>query len=106
MDGYMIRQVGDYVLTAHAATVEAMFFPEILVSRSGGLTLHQYRLPTSGFATYACAVAHVQDQLTGCRVSSDGSLLMCHTAAKDAPVAELRERSQRTLQLKRSSETA
>lgn len=106
MDGFMIRQVGDYVLTAHAATVGAMFFPEILVSRSGGLTLHQYRLPTSGFATYARAVAHAQDRTMGCSVSSDGSLFMCHTAAKDAPVTELRERSQRTLQFKRSSETA
>lgn len=100
MDADMIRQVGDYVLTAHAATVDAMFFPEILVSRCGGLTLHQYRLQASGFATYAHAVAHAQDQLTGCRVSSDGSLLMCHTGAKDAPVTELRERSQRTFQLK------
>lgn len=93
MDGYMIRQVGDYVLTAHAASVDTMFFPEILVSRSGGLTLHQYRLPTSGFVTYARAVAHARDLLTGCRVTSDGSLLMCHIAAKHAPVTGLRERS-------------
>ncbi|MEQ7778430.1 hypothetical protein ABQZ69_02185 [Xanthomonas sp. WHRI 8391] len=96
----MIRQVGDYVLTAHAATVDAMFFPEILVSRIGGLTLHQYWLPTSGFATYARAVAHAQDQLMGCGVSSDGSLLMCHTGSKDTPVTELREHSRRTFQLK------
>lgn len=72
----MIRQVGDYALTAHVAAVGSQFFPEILVSRSGGLTLRCYQLQTTGFATYAEAVAHARQELRLCRVSSTGALLI------------------------------
>ncbi|EFF45681.1 hypothetical protein XAUC_43820 [Xanthomonas citri pv. aurantifolii str. ICPB 10535] len=71
----IIRHVGDYALTAHAAAMGSQFFPEILVSRSGGLTLHCYQLPSSGFATYAEAVAYARKELDSCGVSSTGVLL-------------------------------
>ncbi|MCC4600169.1 hypothetical protein [Xanthomonas melonis] len=74
----MIRQVGDYVLTAHATTAGVMFLPEILVSKSGGLTLRRHQLSASGYSTYAQAVAHAQSELGLYRVLSNGSLLMCH----------------------------
>ncbi|WP_274396314.1 hypothetical protein [Xanthomonas cucurbitae] len=74
----MIREVGGFVLTAHAATAGDMFFPEILVSKSGGLTLRRHQLSNLGYATYAQAVAHAQSELGLYRVLSNGSLLMCH----------------------------
>ena len=93
----MIRQLGDYVLTAHAANLGAMFFSEVLVSKCGDLTLHRHQFPTAGFATYAQAVAHAQEQLVRCRVLSDGSLLTCHTGAEDALVIRVRDGLGRTL---------
>ncbi len=76
----MIRHVGDYSLTAHAAAMGSQFFPEILVSRSGGLTLHCYQLPSSGFATYAEAVAHARQELDSCAVLDTGVLLIDHSS--------------------------
>lgn len=79
MDARMIRQVGDYILTAHATTSGAMFFPEILISKSGGLTLRRHQLPGPGYDTYAQAVAYAERALDIYRVLSNGSLLMCHS---------------------------
>lgn len=77
----MIRHVGDYALTAHAAAVGSQFFPEILVSRSGGITLRCYRLQSMGFATYAEAMAHAWQELGSCGVSSTGTLLIGHKSS-------------------------
>ncbi|QDS10753.1 hypothetical protein FPL03_05910 [Xanthomonas citri pv. glycines] len=79
MDACMIRQIGDYIMTAHATASGAMFFPEILVSKSGGLTLHRHQLPSSGYGTYAQAVAYAEGELGLYRVLSNGSLLVCHS---------------------------
>ncbi|MBO9855170.1 hypothetical protein J7396_00365 [Xanthomonas sp. A1809] len=79
MEACMIRAVGDYLLTAHATTAGAMFIPEILVSKSGGLTLARHQLPGSGYDTYAQAVACAQSELGLYRVLSNGSLLACHS---------------------------
>ncbi|KFA30031.1 hypothetical protein KWG72_22795 [Xanthomonas vasicola pv. vasculorum] len=79
MDACMIRQVGDYILTAHATTAGAKFFPEILVSKSGGLTLRRHQVLGSGYDTYAQAVAYAESELGLYRVLSNGSLLLCHS---------------------------
>ncbi|RBD63691.1 hypothetical protein BRM52_05585 [Xanthomonas oryzae pv. oryzae] len=79
MDACMIRQVGDYLLTAHAASLGATFFPEILVSRQGGLTLRRHQLQTPGYATYALAAAHAESELGLYRVLSNGVLVSCHS---------------------------
>ncbi|QEX79479.1 hypothetical protein F6Y24_03675 [Xanthomonas arboricola pv. pruni] len=79
MDACMIRQVGDYILTAHATTSGAMFFPEILISKSGGITLSRHQMPGSGYGTYAQAVAYAESELGLYRVLSNGSLLLCHS---------------------------
>lgn len=79
MDACMIRQVGDYILTAHATTSGAMFFPEILISKSGGITLRRHQMPGSGYDTYAQVVAYAESELGLYRVLSNGSLLLCHS---------------------------
>ncbi|OOW91526.1 hypothetical protein Xvtf_06125 [Xanthomonas campestris pv. vitistrifoliae] len=79
MDACMIRQVGDYILTAHATTSGEMFFPEILISRSGGITLSRHQMPGLGYDTYAQAVAYAESELGLYRVLSNGSLLLCHS---------------------------
>ncbi len=76
----MIRHVGDYALTAHAGALGSQFFAEILVSRSGGLTLHCYQLTSSGFATYAEAVAYARQKMDSCAVSDTGVLLIGHSS--------------------------
>ncbi|MFS8431024.1 hypothetical protein EIQ28_23540 [Xanthomonas campestris pv. plantaginis] len=63
----------------HRSQSGARFFPEILVSKSGGLTLHWHQLPGSGYDTYAQAVACAESELGLYRVLSNGSLLMCHS---------------------------
>ncbi|MEA9586401.1 hypothetical protein VC279_08880 [Xanthomonas sp. WHRI 10064A] len=76
MDDAMVRLSGDYVLTAHVVWLRDECCAEILVSKSGGITLRQHRLPLTGFTSYAEATSYAQNQMRQCRVAGDGTLLM------------------------------
>lgn len=76
MDDAMVRLSGEYVLTAHVVWLGDECCAEILVSKSGGITLRQHRLPVTGFTSYAEATSYALSQMRKCRVSGDGTLLM------------------------------
>lgn len=76
MDDAMVRLSGEYVLTAHVVWLGDECCAEILVSRSGGITLRQHRLPVTGFTSYSEATSYALSQMHLCRVSGDGALLM------------------------------
>ncbi|MFC0155076.1 hypothetical protein ACFFJ4_16075 [Xanthomonas dyei] len=76
MDDAMVRLWGEYVLTAHVVWLGDECCAEILVSKSGGITLRQHRLPTAGFTSHAEATSYAQSQMRQCRVAGDGTLLL------------------------------
>ncbi|MCC8628565.1 hypothetical protein WH216_05815 [Xanthomonas perforans] len=76
MDDAMVRLSGEYVLTAHVVWVGDECCAEILVSKSGGITLRQHRLPMTGFTSYAEATSYAQSLMRQCRVAGDGTLLL------------------------------
>ncbi|MGV7197631.1 hypothetical protein [Xanthomonas axonopodis] len=76
MDDAMVRLSGEFVLTAHVVWLGNECSAEILVSKSGGITLRQHRLPLTGFTSYAEATSYAQSQMRQCRVAGDGTLLM------------------------------
>ncbi|AUI92304.1 hypothetical protein BVV10_02715 [Xanthomonas oryzae pv. oryzae] len=76
MDDAMVCLSGEYVLTAHVVRLGAECYAEILVSRSGGITLRQHRLPVTGFTSYSEASSYALSQMRTCRVSGNGTLLM------------------------------
>ena len=67
-----IRHVGDYLLTAHVTPSEGRFSAELLLSRSGGITLQRYCLPGDAFTDRTAAHDHAKQWMAVCEVSSDG----------------------------------
>ncbi len=72
----MVRLSGEYLLTAHVFRLGDKCCAEILVSRSGGITLRQHRLPMTGFTSYVEATSYAQSLMRQCRVAGDGTLLL------------------------------
>lgn len=67
-----IRHVGDYQLTAHVTPGQGQFSAELLLSKSGGITLQRYRVPGDAFADSIAAHDHARQWMAMCEVSSDG----------------------------------
>jgi hypothetical protein len=67
-----IRHVGDYQLTAHVTPSAGQFSAELLLSRSGGITLRRYRVPGDAFTDRNAAHDHAKRWMAVCEVSGDG----------------------------------
>ncbi|WP_349776407.1 hypothetical protein [Xanthomonas sp. WHRI 6106] len=80
MDTPTVRDVGEYLLTAHVCPLHGKFVPELLVSRPGGITLRRHCLPGAAFADRDTAYDYARQSMSLCQVSSTGLVTLSNVS--------------------------